>query len=139
MKRPTVAILDAIIWMVAVVALLIFLFWPSHIYAESHGLAVPPDIEGGESERVPTDEIEGIILLWTIWTFIATAPPSMEAIEQLCKATHPEGEITFSWERVVWAGRMYKAGMIICARPRSESTELEPEEKLLRQYEGFMT
>ena len=39
-----------------------------------------------------------IILLWTIWATAITSPPDVVALGQLCRDTHPKGQISISQE-----------------------------------------
>ena len=63
-----------------------------------------------------------IILLWTIWATAITSPPDFVGLGQMCRDTHPKGQISISQELLSWNDRNYPTAMIICARPAEAKT-----------------
>ena len=66
-----------------------------------------------------------------MWITAFAAFPELEAIEKMCRQTHPDGRLTRSSEVVAWDERTYPAGMLICARKSGEQpAPLEPEKPI---------
>ncbi len=58
-----------------------------------------------------------VILIWTIWLTAFTGAPEPEALEKMCKRSHPQATLSHSMEVISWSERIYPAAMVTCARP----------------------